>query len=220
MTVKRALIGLILLSVPMQAQAEQINLRFDFSVSEATGVMLYPEISALVPLGTVGWFELGYDTADLTYNPLIGFTRAINHVVFHTDNYHQEFLTGMTGPGYIGGDNRLRVNSQGDAFFMTNLAGPFVTGIIQPVEIRAALVDFAETLPNEGATFSRLPSEFTFLGGSFSFWFGPDTGLLHSTHTLRGPITSVAAVPEPSALLLIGMGALICRRATAARARR
>ena len=199
----------------MQAQAEQINLRFDFSVTEATG-LLYPDISALVPLGTGGWFEIGYDTADLPYLGL-GFTRAINHVVFHTDNYHQEFLSGVAGPGYIGGDNRLRVNSQGDAFFMTNLAGPFVTGIVQPVEIRATL-DFAETLPNEGATFSRLPSEFTFLGGSFSFWFGPDTGLLANTHTLRGPITNVTTVPEPSTLLLIGLGALIYRRAAVARA--
>lgn len=169
-------------------------------------------------MGTAGWFEIGYDTADLPYSGLVGFTGAINHVVFHTDDYHQEFLPGGAGGGYIGGENRLRVNSQGDASFMTNLAGPFVTGIVQPVEIRATL-DFAETLPNEGATFSRLPSEFTFVGGSFSFWFGPDTGLLANTHTLRGPITSVTAVPEPSALLLIGMGALIYRRAAVARAR-
>ena len=216
MTVKRALIVLILLAVPMQAQAEQINLRFDFSVSDATGV-LYPDISALIPLGTVGWFEIGYDT-DQPFNEFLGLYQGINRVVFHTDNYHQEFLPWGVGTGHIGGDNRLRVNSEGDVFFATNLSGPFVTGIVKPVEIRATL-DFAETLPNEAATFSRLPSEFTFLGGAFSFWFGPDSNQLAYTHTLRGPITRVEAVPEPSTLLLMGIGALICRRAAVARAR-
>ena len=181
------------LGVVHSAQAEPIHLRFDFNISEYGNDD--PAFRALFPLGNRGSIDFVYAslTEDMRY--LEVYQGAIASATLNSTHFARQLVLGA----------RNWIGATGETlFFESELGGRGVPSggeMLNPVLFR--LTAQYSTL------FSGPPlphSDDAFLGGTLELFMAPQNG---SSRVMKATVTNVESVPEPSTLLLLGMGALL-----------
>jgi len=184
------------LGIVHAAQAEPIRLRFDFSISDYGNDDA--AFRALFPLGNRGSIDFVYAslTQDMRY--LDVYEGAIASATLNSTHFARALNLGV----------RNWIGATGETlFFESELGGrgvPSGSEMLRPVHFRLQ-AQYSSIFGGPPAF--PLPFEDdAFLGGTLEFFMAPGSG---SSRVMKATVTNVESVPEPSTLLLLGMGALV-----------